>query len=265
MKTVKLIFSAMVLLSMGLVSCQKDDTDLDNVNAVGVAFTGGSESAIFLAIDEESIDNGSQPNNFSDVDVNDQQAEVGFRRSLSFFQKNIGRTVDLFTGQVGDEGWYAFKNIPNSWISAGPTANGTANYIAAGPGLGGGSDNKEVLLYKIANVTPLRATGLSMLVGQTVFAVVYDGDISTNYSPLNANLMGANLGLVALDVLSVTARQDASSSSLPRVSVRIRDINSFNSSALRLFSNAPVPTSSSEPFDITPTTNPQAVITVAAP
>jgi hypothetical protein len=31
--------------------------------------------------------------------------------------------------------------------------------------------------------------------------VVYDGNIGINYSPLTGNLMGANLGIVAFDVL----------------------------------------------------------------
>ena len=70
---------------------------------------------VFLVIDEESIDNGNEPNNFSDVNVNDQLAKVGLRQPLDYFQKNIGKTITLFTGQVGDEGLYAIKQIPASW------------------------------------------------------------------------------------------------------------------------------------------------------
>ena len=207
---------------------------------------------VFLIIDEESIDNGNEPNSFSANDVNDQLATVGLRQQLRYFQNNVGKTIDLYTGQVGDEGWHAFKTIPASWISTGPTPNGARNFLQAGPKLGGGEDDKEVLLDKIPDVTPLRATGLTMLIGKTVLAVVYDGDISTNYSPLTGNLQGANLGIVAFDVLAVTERTDGSTSSLPKVTVRIRNAAQTANGTLQLFSNAPVPQSSSEPFDIAP-------------
>lgn len=229
--------------------------------------SGDGTSAVFLVIDEESIDNGNEPNNFSGTDVNDQLAEVGLRTPLKYFQENAGKTIDLYTGQVGDEGWHVLKTIPNTWISAGPTDKGAQNYLAAGPGLGAPNpdDNREVLLDKIPDVTPLRATGLSMLVGQTVLAVVYDSDISTNYSPLNGNLMGANLGIVAFDVLEVTERTDGSSSSLPRVKILIRDVTEVVALPLHLFANAPVPESSSEPFDIRPPAMAPAIELAPAP
>ena len=172
---------------------------------------------------------------------------------------------DPRTGEVGDEGWHALKTIPTSWISAGPTANGAQNYLAAGPGLGTGNDDPEVLLDKIPNVTPLRATGLAMLIGQTVLAVVYDGDVSTNFSPLEANLMGANLGLVAFDVVAVKTRTDGSSGSLPRVTIAIRAVDAALAAPLKLFDNAPVPVSSSEPFDITVPASVPAAQLVDAP
>lgn len=223
--------------------------------------------AVFLLIDEESIDNGNQPNDFSETDVNDQLAEVGLRKELRYFEKNVGKTIDLYTGEVGDEGWYAPRTIPVSWIDAGPTSNGTQNYLTPGPGLGAGNpdDNKEVLLDKIPDVTPLRAEGLAMLKGQTVYAVVYDSDISINYSPLNGNLMGANLGVVAFEVIEVTERTDGSSSSLPRVTIRILSAETVSSLPLFLFDNAPVPQSSSEPFDIKPPVSAPAIDLVAAP
>jgi hypothetical protein len=215
---------------------------------------GSNGSAVVLVIDEDSIDNGNPPNEFSDVHVNDQMAEVGVRATLDYFRNNIGGTIDLFTGDVGDEGWHALKTIPSSWQEAGPTDNGVHNYLAPGPGLGARDpdDDREVLLDKIPDVTPLRATGQSMLIGQTVLAVVYDGDVGINYSPLNGNLMGANLGLVAFEVLDVRERHDASTGSLPRVTIRILDVEEVRAGELVLFSNAPVPRSSSEPYDVTP-------------
>ncbi len=257
----KIVFPIVVLLTVFcIVSCDKDESSNGSVEL------NNENEAVFLIIDEESIDNGNEPNNFSETDVNDQLATVGQRRVLDYFQKNIGNSIDLFTGQVGDEGWYAKRAIPSTWISAGPTQNGARNFLQAGPGLGSGSpdDNKEVLLDKISDLTPLRATALTMLKGKTVLAVVYDGDISINYSPLSGNLMGANLGIVAFDVLEVKERKDGSTSSLPRVTVRIRNANEIALRNLALFSNAPVPSSSSEPFDIAPPAAAQTIQTVPA-
>jgi hypothetical protein len=244
-------------------ACQKEVDMLDDfkgnlASTTAAAGTTASES-VLLVIDEESIDNGNAPNNFSETAVNDQIARVGQRQTLRYFRENVGRTIDLFTGEVGDEGWHALRSIPSSWISAGPTGNGARNFLQAGPGLGGGSDDTEVLLDKIPGVTPLRARGLKMLTGKTVLAVVYDGDVSINYDPVNGNLQGANLGLVALEVIDVRKRTDGSSGSLPRVRVKIADVSKATAAQIKLFSNAPVPRSSSEPFDVTPPTTVPAI------
>ncbi len=238
-------------------ACKKDDDDNNHNNANG---------AVFLLIDEESIDNGNQPNNFSDTAVNDQLATVGLRATLEYFKNNVGQTITLYTGQVGDEGWLAPKTIPDAWKTTGPTNNGTKNFFTPGPGLGAsGSVDKEQYLDNIPDVTPLRATALAMLTGKTVYAVVYDSDIAVNYSPLKASLKGDNLGVVAFDVLNVTARTDGSSSSLPAVSIKIRSVSEVAALTPQLFSNAPVPSSSSEPFDITPPTTIPTATLVAAP
>jgi len=256
-KKSRMLFSLATLLFFA--ACEKSATPRDD--------NFDNASAVLLLIDEESIDNGNEPNDFSDVDVNDQLADIGLRLPLRYFEENIGKTIDLYTGQVGDEGWYAPKTILASWQNAGPTANGTLNYLAPGPGLGATQpdDNREVLLDKIPDITPLRATGLTSLIGQTVFAVVYDSDISINYSPLNGNLQGANLGLVAFDVLEVTERTDGSTSSLPRVTIRIRDVVEIAALPLALFANAPAPQSSGEPFDIAPPAVAPAIQLIPAP
>lgn len=240
-----------------VVSCSDDNEPGPDPDPV----TG--TAPILLVIDEESIDNGNEPNNFSATDVNDQLAEKGVRTSLKYFADNVGKSITLYSGEVGDEAWHALKTIPNNWKTAGPTANGAANFIKAGPGLGTG-DSPEILLDKIPDVTPLRATGLKMLVGKTVFAVVYDGDVSTNYSPLQANLQGSNLGIVALTVEEVTKRTDGSSKSLPKIKVKIENAANLSNKGMSLFSNAPVPSSSSEPGDIDPpATVTQPTLTVA--
>ncbi|MBK9169413.1 MAG: IPT/TIG domain-containing protein [Bryobacterales bacterium] len=205
-------------------------------------------------IDEDSIDNGNPPNFFGDVDVNDDIARIGQRRPLRFFAQNAGSVIALHTGEVGDEGWFALKSIPASWNRTGPTGDGLRNFLLAGPGLGseGNGRGSEDLLDKIPDVTPLRATGLKMLEGRRVCAVVFDSDVSMNYSPLNGSLKGANLGLVAFEVLSVTRLRGFSTSSLPRVEIRILSAEEICNGPLELFLDAPVPQSSSEPFDVDP-------------
>jgi hypothetical protein len=246
-------------------SCQKDietslETKVLTANSTASGNSTSASEAILLAIDEESIDNGNAPNNFSETDVNDQIARLGQRQTLRYFRENLGKNIILYSGEVGDEGWHAIKNIPSSWISAGPTGNGAKNYLAAGPGLGTGDDGPENLLDKIPNVTPLRAKGLKMLTGRTILAVVYDGDVSINYSPLEGSLKGETLGLVALEILNVVRRTDGSSGSLPKVTVKIVSVDNAKAAALKLFSNAPVPRSSSEPYDINPPSTVPAIV-----
>jgi len=248
----------MALAVMISVSSCEDEPTVDDT--IGT-------SAVLLVIDEESIDNDNDPNDFSEVDVNDQLADLGLRQQLRYFQDHVGDTIELYTGEVGDEGWFAPRTIIEAWKNAGPTANGSANFLAAGPGLGApesGIDNDEHL-DNIPDVTPLRAKGLAMLTGQTVIAVVYDSDVSINYSPLLGSLKGDNLGTVAFKVLGVTQRTNGSSSSLPRVTVRILDVTAVSSLPLTLFTNAPVPSSSSEPFDVAPPALVPAAITNPAP
>jgi hypothetical protein len=252
-----------LLAVLGLTSCNSDDDNDDD----GGNNPSGSAVAVFAILDEDAIDNGNEPNNFSEVDVNDQLADIGLRQTLKYFQDNVGQTINLYSGQVGDEGFFVPRTIPNSWVQAGPTNNGSRNYFTPGPGLGAPNpdDDREVLLDEIPDVTPLRATGLKMLIGQRLYAVVYDGDVSINYSPLEGNLQGANLGVVALEVLGVVERTDGSTSSLPRVEVRILSVSDVAAMPLKLFENAPVPSSSGEPFDIAPPATVPAVQLEDAP
>lgn len=244
-------------LMLTSAACTDDDTEQQQN-------PGTSEQPILLVIDEDAIDNGNPPNNFSAVDVNDQDATVGYRKPLEYFTNHIGETITLYSGEVGDEAFFALKTIPDSWKSAGPTANGAENFLKAGPGLGTG-DDPEILLDEISDVTPLRATGLAMLKGKTILAIVYDSDISINYGPLEGNLQGANLGIVSLTILDVDKRTDGSSMSLPKVQVRIENVETIAKKPLYLFSNAPVPRSSSEPGDIDPPNNPDAPTLAVAP
>jgi len=228
-----------------------------------------------LVIDEDSIDNdgpyyiGGTPVNFGgeefkfiDIEVNDDIAEIGVRDPLPFFSDDpelghAGEIITLLTGQMGDEAWFALKTIPASWDDAGPTADGASNFFAAGPGLGteDGDGNRETLLDKIPDVTPLRAEGLHNLIGQNVCAVVYDSDVSINYDPINGSLKGANYGIVAFKVISVTAvagLDGFSDSSLPEVEIEILDAEELFQGELALCVEAPELLSSSEHVDVIP-------------
>lgn len=239
-----MFFGMMGIILAGAVlpACEKDTKD-DNELPPGVVV-----KPILMVIDEESIDNGNEPNNFSANDVNDQLAKVGFRTPLRYFRDRVGSEIELYTGQVGDEGWFAIRNIQNSWKSAGPTTNGAMNFFKAGPGLG--ENGSEDLLDEVPDVIPMRAAGLKMLINQTVIAVVYDSDISINYDPIEANLKGDNLGVVAFRVLSVRERTNGSSSDLPIVKIKILDVDETLEKGLYLFKNTPTILSSSEPFNV---------------
>lgn len=245
--------ASFLLVTTMASSCQKNmEEPVYNAPERETEMASAGGNAILIAIDQSSIANDLEPNYFTSTDVNDNIATVGLRATLPYFQRNIGKVINLYTGEVGDEGWFALKTIPTSWKRTGPSLLGSQNYLNAGAGLGSGI-NPESLLDKIPNVTPLRARGLSMLTGQTVLAVVYDGDVSINYdTPINGSLKGANFGLVALKVQKVTRRTNGSTGSLPTVQVLIEDVNTAKSTSLQLFSNAPRPSTSSLPFDVRP-------------
>jgi len=220
--------------------------------------------AKFLIIDEDSIDNGDEPftteecyqylnplswspdpgSTFTgcglfgessnwDFDtstpINDDIADKGVRDVLPYFsnipEPNVGRIIELQTGHITDEGWFAPNFIPESWCNnqkcAGlseeeKAAEGFGNFYAATNGLGTG-DDPEKFLDKISDVRPIRYQGLLGLVDMTICAVVYDSDISIDYLPeddfslnkivgggvFSANLQGANLGVVAFKVIEV--------------------------------------------------------------
>jgi len=227
-----------------------------------------SQGAGLLIIDEDSIDNGMifwahgvtpSPDNdddeFSDVNVNDDKVELGMRDQLRFFRDNVGVMITLQTGEVGDEGWFAPQFIPESWAETGPTGDGITNFVGLNGGLGDGlgvGDDPEELLDKIPDVTPLRATGLEGLEGGTFCAVVYDSDVSINFDPLNGSLKGSTLGIVAFMVKldGIDKLDDFSSSTLPSAEITILDADEVCRN-LNLVS-APLPPTSSEPFDIDP-------------
>jgi CSLREA domain-containing protein len=244
-------------------SVQDDGEPADTAFKTYVAVVPPESPPYLLLIDESSIDDGSQPNSFSPTNVNDELASLALRTPLAAFDgANVGLTYTLHTGEVGDEGWFAPKTIPATWVAAGPTVDGVRNFVGnprepyphnVGPGLGTADANgdRESLLDKVPAVTPLRATALGLLAERraTLCAVVYDSGIGVNYGPLSGSLKGENLGTVAFRVLSSSPLLDHSTGSLPQVEVEVLDAGTVCEQELQLFSDAPEPRSSSEPYD----------------
>jgi len=97
------------------------------------------------------------------------------------------------------------------------------------------------LLKNVPDVTPLRATALSNLIGHEVCAVVYDNQVSINPDQNTGDLRGANLGTVAFRVVALTPSTDASFSSLPNVEVRILDARTVCRGPFALLTDAEAP------------------------
>jgi hypothetical protein len=69
---------------------------------------------------------------------------------------------------------------------------------------------------------------------------------------LTGSLKGANRGRVALEIVGVTKFTGGSSSSLPKLQVKILDADKLCAEPLLLLAQAPAPISSSEPWDVNP-------------
>jgi hypothetical protein len=247
-----LLMSGMLVSGTGCEKAPVDELSVESNESPAITATGESlpADAVLLAIDE-SFEKDAAPNFFTELDVNEDIKALGQRATLRYFEQNIGKNINIYTGEVGDEAFHAITSIPLSWMIAGTTGNGARNFLVAGPGLGTGND-PEILLDKVAGVTPLRATGLTMLKGKTILAVVYSSEISVDYNPLLGSLKGDNLGIVAFDVVDVKRRTNGSSNSLPIVTIKVRSVSEASAATLKLFSNPPRLTSSSLPNNINP-------------
>jgi hypothetical protein len=236
-------------------------------------FTPSAAGAVLLVIDEDGIDNGlhfnksggpivpSGPNFFSPNGVNENNSSEKQRGVLPFFANNVGLTITVKTGKSDDEGWFAPNCIPAKFLPAFSKEDNTCltngnrdlaidNFF----GLNGtGAIPPQERLDKIPHLIPLRALGLNALIGKTVCAVVYDSDVSINYDHdkpemgVNGKLQGETYGIVAFDVIAVNTLNGFSSSTLPQVTITIRD-PALVCGTWVLF-RAPVPKSSSVPND----------------
>ena len=196
-------------------------------------------SPVVLLLDQDAIAPAKPPNSFLPTGVNATIAAVGVRDFLPFFNGKAGQSLVLPGGEVGHEGWFALKSAPASWDSSLGTHDGLQNFILAGAGLGSPDPDgdRQSLLDGIPDVTPLRATGLQMLIGQRVCALVYAGDIPWTAShdipsrrePRTRGVHGGQ-----------PHRRDALT--LPSVEVRLLDPESVCDEPLTAFVNAPNPT-----------------------
>ena len=224
-----------------------------NLTLVAVPYVVVND-AYLLLLDRDAIAAHIGPNAFTRADVNEDIAAVGLRAPLPYFERNAGATITLHSGHLAQEGWFALRSIPPSWAAAGPTSNGLLNFVQAGPGLGApdGSGDRNALLARVPDVTPLRATGLKALVGERVFAAVFSDHVGINYPQRYGDLKGKNLGIVAFEVVAVTARADAQPNALPAVAIRILDAAAFAQGLTRTMTHAPWITSPTEPADLQP-------------
>jgi hypothetical protein len=174
---------------------------------------------VLLVLDKDGLDYGPPPHLLPEDAVNPDNAGIGVRDGLRYFQSHVGSQVVLPSGNAGNDGWFALRSAPASWDSSEGAGDGLKNFAIAGPGLGSPDDNgdRESLLGSVPNVVPIRADGLEMLVGRTVCGVVYSGDITMTST---ANLQGPTLGRVAFSIVSLVPADDPEH---PQVQVQIAD------------------------------------------
>jgi hypothetical protein len=165
-----------------------------------------SQSPVLIVLDRSAIDYGPAPHLMPADSVNESVAKTGLRDQLPYFAVRVGGTMTLRAGDAGSDGWFALRDVPASWANEDPAGDGLTNYLLAGPGLGSPNDagDRAALLRTVPSVVPLRATGLSVLIGRKVCAIAYRDEVPLSSSPeRHADLSGANLGVAAFVVRHV--------------------------------------------------------------
>jgi molybdopterin-binding protein len=192
---------------------------------------------VLLVLDKDAIDFGPAPHLLPEGAVDPDLAGVGVREELPYFQGHVNGQVVLTSGQNGSGGWFAIRSVPASWASVPGGADGLQNFALAGPGLGSPDEegDREALLDAVADVAPLGADGLALLVGRSVCAVIYSGDVTVAPgSPVS--LKGPTLGRIAFTVVGVLP---GSVAAFPNVQVQIAEGHEVCSGALVPFADAP--------------------------
>lgn len=206
-------------------------TGLASLLGLAVASSAGAQT--FLLVDEDSLDNGMAaieaiafnppfcggpaggPGN-PGVCVNDDIADPGERTALFTRPNDVTPLSGLVlpTGQVGDEGLFWFT-MPDPQQSLQNGAMFTKQEFFTATGAAADENN----LDKIAGVMPLTAADIEGLLGDTICAVVFDGDISADLAGGHASLKGATMGVIAFEVRAVTP--DPAGSRLPLITVDV--------------------------------------------
>jgi hypothetical protein len=212
----------------------------------GVAAPAGTP--VVLVLDGDVLAPAMAPTFFSATDINGDRVGRDQRAALRWFAANVGRTLELPSGAAGDEGFHAPTRAPASWRLARPGRAAFRNLLDAAPGLGGAGD--DALLERLEAVRPLQATGLTMLRGATVCALVLAGEVGTDHAAQVASLQGDAAGMVAFEIVAVRTRDGAGAASLPWVTVRVRDVGTTCGGALALFCNPPAPRSATVIDDV---------------
>jgi hypothetical protein len=212
-----------------------------SILAPGLAFgqAPAQSQPVLLVLDKDAFDYGPAPHFLPPDAVNTDAAGVGVRDELSYFASHVGGQVVLTSRQNGNDGWFALRSVPQAWASEPGATDGLENFALAGRGLGSPDDNgdRESLLEFVPDVMPLRAEGLTKLVGRTACAVVYnDHVVVSGGSPSTASLRGATLGRIAFAVVGLLDTDDPSS---PNVQVEIVEGHETCSQPLIAFSDAP--------------------------
>jgi hypothetical protein len=194
---------------------------------------------VLLVLDKDALDYGPAPHLLPDGAVDPDAAGVGVREELPYFRNHVGSQVVLPSGQAGSDGWFAIRTVPAAWSTSAGANDGLQNFALAGPGLGSPDDNgdRESLLANVGDVVPVRADGLGLLVGSTVCAVVYSGDLTVvSGAPPTATLQGPTLGRIAFTVVSLAATDDADH---PNVLLQVAEGHETCAGVLAPFASAP--------------------------
>jgi hypothetical protein len=190
---------------------------------------------VLLLLDRSAVDYGDDTHLIPAEAANSEIADVGLRNQLPFFLARKGEAFTLPGGAGGSDGWFALRSVQGAWATEDGAGDGLENFFLAGAGLGSPDENgnRAAFLESVPDVAPLRWTGLGMLAGRQVCAVVYSGEIAPGET---TNLSGATLGVVAFNVTgSATAGAD-----LPAITLEVLDARDICSGTLVPFAEAPL-------------------------
>jgi hypothetical protein len=198
-----------------------------------------AQSPVLIVLDPSAIDYGPSPHLIAAEAANAGVAKTGLRDQLPYFSARIGDSLTLPSGGNDNDGWFAIRQAPSAWNSSDAEQDGLSNYLLAGPGLGSPDEagDRASLLHDVADVVPLRADGLALLVGRDVCAIVYSDDVTVIAGATSrANLSGPNLGVVSF---RVTAIDSAAASNWPGVTFEILDARRTCTDAVIAMPEAP--------------------------